>query len=61
MTTATGTTWNRTADVLPPEGETVWTLNGNQEVMLVRKGRLWFYPDYSLYVYYTPKYWRTVS
>ncbi len=27
------------------------------EQALVRKGRLWFYPDMSMYVYYTPTHW----
>lgn len=25
---------------------------------LVRKGRLWWFPDGSMYVYYTPTHWR---
>lgn len=25
---------------------------------LIRKGRLWFFPDMSMYVYYTPTHWR---
>ena len=24
---------------------------------LIRQGRLWFFPDYSMYVYYTPTHW----
>lgn len=27
---------------------------------LKRKGRLWFIPDGSMYVYYEPKFWRTL-
>lgn len=28
------------------------------EAKLKRKGRLWFTPDGSMYVYYTPTHWR---
>ena len=28
------------------------------EQSLTRKGRLWFFPDMSMYVYYTPTHWR---
>lgn len=27
------------------------------EQSLTRRGRLWFYPDMSMYVYYTPTHW----
>ena len=26
--------------------------------LLKRQGRLWFFPDMSMYVYYTPTHWR---
>lgn len=26
--------------------------------LLIRNGRLWFFPDMSMYVYYTPTHWR---
>lgn len=33
--------------------------NGCRNVQkLKRKGRLWFFPDGSMYVYYTPTHWR---
>ena len=45
-----------------PEGEVVMTaiIDGEQRntADLVRKGRLWFFPDMSMYVYYTPTHWR---
>ena len=46
-----------------PEGEAVLTkiddaLGVRNEQALVRKGRLWFYPDMSMYVYYTPTHYR---
>jgi hypothetical protein len=31
------------------------------ETTLRRKGRLWFFPDYSMYVYYEPTHWRPVD
>ena len=27
---------------------------------LIRKGRLWFFPDMSMYVYYAPTHWRAI-
>ena len=48
-----------------PEGETVDTKiddasGARNEQRLKRKGRLWFYPDMSMYVYYTPTHWRRI-
>lgn len=28
---------------------------------LVRQGRLWFFPDHSMYVYYEPTHWREMQ
>lgn len=28
------------------------------EQLLIREGRLWFFPDMSMYVYYMPTHWR---
>jgi hypothetical protein len=28
---------------------------------LVRVGRLWLFPDFSMYVYYAPTHWRPVA
>jgi hypothetical protein len=47
-----------------PEGEVVetcidaGTFKQRNEAPLVRKGRLWFFPDWSMYVYYDPTHWR---
>ena len=46
-----------------PEGIPVLTKiddeNGvRNEVSLVRQGRLWFFTDFSMYVYYAPTHWR---
>lgn len=48
---------------LPEEGRVVQTkiddVRGvHNEAKLKRQGRLWFYPDGSMYVYYTPTHWR---
>ena len=33
--------------------------NGERNVVsLVRQGRLWFFPDMSMYIYYQPTHWR---
>jgi hypothetical protein len=46
-----------------PEGEVVETkiddaLGVRNQTRLRRKGRLWFSPDMSMYVYYEPTHWR---
>jgi hypothetical protein len=55
--------WTLITSGSPPEGVTVETKiddgEGCRNVRtLKRKGRLWFYPDASGYVYYTPTHWR---
>ena len=52
-------TWIAVADELPPDGEVVQVKN-NGGTTLKRSGRLWFLPDGSMYVYYTPEWWRPV-
>lgn len=53
MTTAT---WKPALSA--PEGVVVMTRSpGGQEQPLVRSGNLWFFPDRSMYVYYTPDSW----
>lgn len=53
------TDWTPTKQSLPPEGVTVLTKDsGGQVRPLKRKGRLWFVPDMSMYVYYTPVAWK---
>jgi len=54
-------TWTRTADALPPEGEEVIVMNGHIETTLRRRGNLWWLPDGSMYVYYTPRLWRPLD
>lgn len=55
--------WVKTSNRLPPGGLDVETKiydeHGERNVqVLQRKGRLWFFPDGSMYVYYTPTHWR---
>lgn len=51
--------WTRTENGLPPEGVVVDTLSPNgRDTPLIRQGALWFFPDMSMYVYYTPALWR---
>lgn len=48
-----------TAKQLPPEGVTVEARDSVGHVQkLRRQGRLWFYPNMSMYVYFIPKSWR---
>lgn len=55
--------WIKTIDALPVENKVVDTKIDDakgcrNEQPLKRKGSLWFYPDGSVYVYYTPTHWR---
>lgn len=54
--------WVKFSDEKPPEGETVDTYkeqDGERTMQqkLKRKGSLMFFPDMSIYVYYTPTHW----
>lgn len=55
--------WISTQDVLPDEGVVVDTKVDDRqgvrnEQKLKRYNNLWFLPDGSMYVYYTPTHWR---
>lgn len=55
--------WIFCVSELPPDGEVVDTKIDDQDGLrnegkLKRQGRLWFFPDGSMYVYYTPTHWR---
>jgi len=56
--------WIPCSDQLPDEHVVVVTkIHGEGECErnvqpLKRQGRLWFFPDGSMYVYYTPTHWR---
>ena len=55
--------WKKTGDEQPPNGDLVMTKIDdrgglrNENALLRRKGNLWFFPDYSMYVYYAPTHW----
>lgn len=58
--------WYRCSSQLPPEGEVVETKIDDADgirnhQVLKRQGRLWFFPDGSMYVYYTPTHWRPIQ
>lgn len=48
---------------MPPDGFSVKTkidddLGVRNEQVLKRRGRLWWFPDDSMYVYYSPTHWK---
>lgn len=58
--------WIKTSCELPEENEVVETkiddgkgCRNAQKLMRIRN--LWFFPDGSMYVYYTPTHWRTAQ
>lgn len=59
--------WIKTSEQLPDEDKVVSTkiddANGcrNEGVKLKRQGRLWFFPDDSMYVYYKPTHWKEIT
>lgn len=53
--------WIKTKDRLPEEDAVVLTVSdGGTEQKLKRQGTLWFLPDASMYVYYTPVMWKYI-
>ena len=58
--------WISVKDRLPEEGVEVETKIENKGVSrniqnLTRQGPLYFHPDMSMYVYYTPTHWQPLS
>jgi hypothetical protein len=54
--------WNETSQVKPEMHELVETLcyhDSPYVQKLIYRGSLWFLPDGSMYVYYTPVFWRS--
>lgn len=50
--------WVETKKERPPEGVVVETMDsGGHTQELMFKGRLWWFPDESMYVYYEPVRW----
>jgi hypothetical protein len=61
--TANQASWITCRTQLPIDGRVVETKiedeNGaRNQCTLFRRGNLWFFPDASMYVYYTPTHWR---
>lgn len=59
-------TWIKTTDSLPENQEVVETKVDDEkgvrnEAQLKRRNQLWFFPDGSMYVYYTPTHWRQIQ
>lgn len=55
--------WISVRDRLPDNGVLVHALLGHRRVVekLKRHNNLWFVPDGSMYVYYTPTHWMPVT
>lgn len=58
--------WIKTSFMLPNEGEEVFTKiddeNGCRNITsLVHQGSLWFLPNGSMYVYYSPTHWKPMT
>lgn len=55
-------TWKYTDRELPRPGVVVRTMDSSgREQDLKLSGRLWFFPDASMYVYYVPTFWRELT
>lgn len=52
--------WTNVTEAAPRDGQVVEVQN-NGGMRLKRSGRLWFLEDGSLYVYFTPEWWRPVD
>lgn len=51
--------WTPTANARPPEGQVVETIdNGGCMRRLIFERNLWWFEDRSMYVYFTPVFWR---
>lgn len=54
--------WKKTENERPEDGVVVLTMDsGGHEQTLKLSGNLWWFPDGSMYVYYTPKMWRYIA
>jgi hypothetical protein len=58
-------TWIKCEYIPPVNGEVVMTKiddeNGVRNIQRLKKvGNLWWHPDGSMYVYYTPTHWRSI-
>jgi len=58
---ADGDNWYPTARYLPEDGKTVWAMDSGGTVSAMKlKNNLWFFNDESMYVYYTPVFWKDI-
>jgi hypothetical protein len=53
--------WTLTIEQPPPEGVEVEVMNGPIVQTLVLERGLWWFPDRSMYVYFTPRVWRPLG
>lgn len=58
--------WIEVQSGYPHEGEVVMTKidderGARNEHLLIRKNRLWWFTDMSMYVYYSPTHWRRAA
>jgi hypothetical protein len=55
-------TWKSPSRELPPPNVVVRTMDSTgREQDLKLSGRLWFFPDGGMYVYYVPTFWRALT
>ena len=58
--------WHKISDVPPPEKKEILTkivdADGTEhnEQKLKKSGKLWWQPDMSMYVYFTPTHWKYI-
>ena len=52
--------WHNVIHDPPPENVVVEVEN-NGGARLKKSGNLWWFPDGSMYVYYTPEWWRPID
>lgn len=60
------TDWIAVTAQLPPEGQVVETKiddthSERNHARLKRQGRLWWFADDSMYIYYNPTHWRPID
>ena len=57
-----GAPWTPVADALPPSGQVVQVRTPGGDVRsLIFEVTLWWLPDRSMYVYFTPTHWRPIA
>jgi len=62
MTPRTSNDWFHTETQKPNKGDVVQTMDSGGRVQdLLYDGPLWFFPDGSMHVYYTPTFWKPIE